>query len=132
MAGFGLFSKTSLPDLRRVMDFAALRQRIYAGNLANAEAPGYKRKDVEFEAEMTRAQESALAPATTDARHIGGGAKADRPFEVVEDEGPDGEAGVNLETELVALAENQLRFNLAARLAAMRVAGIRASIRGRT
>ncbi len=46
MSAFDLFSKTSLPTLRRVMDFAAIRQRVYAGNVANAEVPDYKRKDV--------------------------------------------------------------------------------------
>ncbi|MFH1278410.1 MAG: flagellar basal body rod protein FlgB [Candidatus Eisenbacteria bacterium] len=132
MSTFGLFSRTTLPVLKRVMDFAALRQRVYAGNVANAEVPGYRRRDVEFAEEMARVRGNALAPATTDARHIGETEKSERFFEIVEDRGPDGENGVDLEIELVALAENQLRFNIAARLAAMRVAGIRASIRGRT
>lgn len=130
MPSIGLFARTSLPVLRKVLDLAALRQRVYATNVANAETPGYNRRDVKFADEMKNAGAGGLAPAATDAAHMGAAAQTEPSFEIVED-APEG-GGVDLELEMVSLAENQLRFHLAARLAAMRVAGLRASIRGRT
>lgn len=44
--------------LHRALDVNALRYEVTANNLANAEVPGFKRTDVNFEAELKRALDS--------------------------------------------------------------------------
>lgn len=43
----GLLNGSSLPALERSLQFMSARQRLLAGNLANAETPGYRPVDVE-------------------------------------------------------------------------------------
>jgi flagellar basal-body rod protein FlgB len=61
-----LFDTTQLA-LQRAAQGAALRQQTLAENLANANTPGYRRRDVDFHAELNRALASggdALASVT--------------------------------------------------------------------
>lgn len=44
--------------LGQAMNAYALRQRITATNIANADTPGYKRHQVQFESELQKAQET--------------------------------------------------------------------------
>ncbi len=53
-AGFG----RTLDILHRTMDANMLRQSVIANNIANADTPGFKRSDVNFESAMRRALES--------------------------------------------------------------------------
>ncbi len=63
----GFLGSTSLPALERSMQFMSARQKLLAGNLANAETPGFRPVDVN-----PRAFQAALADAlendSTDAR----------------------------------------------------------------
>jgi len=43
--------------LGKAMDAYALRQKMTASNIANADTPGYKRHEVQFEQELQKAQE---------------------------------------------------------------------------
>lgn len=85
--------------LSRAMDTYTMRQRLNATNIANSEAPGFTRKSVRFEEELQRAQ-------------MAGGVRAmkevtpsieltDRPVE--------------LEEELMEMADTQIRAHLATR-----------------
>jgi flagellar basal-body rod protein FlgB len=50
------------------------RQRLIAGNIANADTPGYVARDMDFAQalrEATGTQQSSAVPATTQAGHIG-------------------------------------------------------------
>ena len=55
-----LFDTTQLA-LERTIQGAALRQTALAGNLANANTPGYQRVDVDFHSALGRALELRLA-----------------------------------------------------------------------
>jgi flagellar basal-body rod protein FlgB len=113
------------------MDLSAWRQRTYAANVANAGTPEYRRRDVKFADELKSAGSRSVHLAVTHEGHMGSAGNAGPGVEVYEvppEEGPD---SVEIEKEMVSLAENQLRFNLAARLASLRIQGLRASIRGR-
>ena len=49
------------------------RMQLIASNLSNADTPGYKAKDVNFQAALEQAAAAAQAPLeTTDARHLNG------------------------------------------------------------
>jgi len=123
----GLFENTSLPTLAKMMNLAAWKQRVYSGNVANASTPGYERREARFADELAAANGMQLA--TTEPGHLGTPAAGDPVPQVGRDplaKGP----GIDLDQEMVALAENELRFDLAARAANLRVAGIRAAITG--
>ena len=112
------------------MDLYSARQRAYAGNVANAGTPGYERLEADFAGEMEKAGRRVLEARTTHRAHMKT-AGNDRPQPVISRDG-DVESGgqVDLDRELVALAETKLQFSLAARLAALRISSLRASIRG--
>jgi flagellar basal-body rod protein FlgB len=62
--------------LGREMTRAVQRQAVAAGNLANAETPGYRAKEVQFAealAGQLEGQGGALQPLATHTRHLGGG-----------------------------------------------------------
>ena len=84
-------------NLERYMDLLSARQKLVASNIANADTPGYKTRDIDFQAEFRN--------------HVGGL----RP-NVAEVQGlemkNDGN-NVNVDRESRMLAENDLRFNLA-------------------
>ena len=130
MSAIDLFSKTALPALRKVMDLSAWRQRTYAANLANVETPGYKRQDVDFADELRSARGRSVHLRATHPGHLGAGRGSGQDVEVYEASSEEGSSSVEIEHEMVALAENQLRFDLAARLASLRIQGLRSSIRG--
>ena len=132
LSQIGLFNKTSLPALKMLMDLGAARQKVHARNLANAETEGYERKAAKFSDELGRAGAKTVRIAATHEKHLGAAAAEGREIEVRREMAADGSAGVDTEEELVALAGNQLKFNLAARLATLKIAGLRASIQGRS
>ena len=86
--------------LERYMDVLALRQKVAASNIANADTPGYKTKDLDFHS----AFRSALQGSELNAAEIGG-----LP---VKNDGND----VSLDREARLIAENAMRFNAASNL----------------
>ena len=94
-----------MEELCEYLDLAAFRQRLIASNLANVDTPDYRTRDINFEAEMRRA-EDRLGP--EDLRP--------RVFKVQGlIERPDGN-NVNLERESLLLARTQLQFRLGVEL----------------
>jgi flagellar basal-body rod protein FlgB len=99
-------------DLTRALSASALRQKVIAHNLANFNTPGFKRYAVSFEEQLARAR-GALPLERTHRRHRG-----EEPGEVVPAVKVDRSAvrrvdgnNIDLETEMVALVTNQLRYN---------------------
>ncbi len=89
--------------LARLMDVAALRAKVHAGNLANQNTPGYKAKAVEFDAAFRAAldaQGSAAARAVEPLVYEPRATASDN-------DGND----VSSEREVMALAQNQLLYN---------------------
>jgi flagellar basal-body rod protein FlgB len=87
-------------SIERYMDLLSARQKVVASNVANADTPGYKTKDLNFQSEFQAVMSSG----------------APQPVEVgglpVKNDGND----VSLDREARLLAENALRFNLASAL----------------
>lgn len=89
---------------------AAQRQRVIATNVANADTPGYRTRDLpEFEDSLYR---SGLDLRTTRAGHLGGfsGTRA-RTVEVEAEPSPNGNT-VSLEDEMVRSADAKREFDL--------------------
>jgi len=128
-----VLAKTSLPTVKRALDLAALRQKITAGNMANASTPGYRRRAVDFEGELRKLVEpDRLAGVRTDPHHIPIGASKDEPFRVTaEQEGQtNGINNVDVEKEMVDLARTQIWYQLGTTLARRKFSGLRLAIKG--
>lgn len=98
--------------LEHYMDLLVKRQRLVAANIANADTPGFKSQDIDFQFEYM-----SLAKGGTP--HV-----IDFPDLPVKNDGND----VNIDREARLLAENALRFNLASSLAQDRIRMIREAI----
>lgn len=98
--------------LERYMDLLSARQKLAAQNIANADTPGYKTRDVEFAGELDDLM------------------RAGQPA-VVEVEGlktrNDGN-NVSIDREARLLAENAIRFNVAAQLLRAQFRAVRSAI----
>ena len=86
--------------IEHYMDLLAARQKLVASNIANADTPGYKTKDIDFQFEFM----SLVKDGNPNVREVG-----DLP---VKNDGND----VSMDREARLLAENAMRFNLASNL----------------
>lgn len=103
--------------LERYMDLLSARQKLVAANLANADTPGYRTQDIDFQWEFM-----SLAS--------GGSPRIIEPDGLAEK--PDGN-NVSVDREARLLAENAIRFNLASTLVRGQIKMIRNAIQeGRT
>lgn len=99
-------------SLERYMDLLSARQKVVASNVANADTPGYKTLDLDFQSELT----SVLSGSGPGASEVAGLPSKN-----------DGN-NVNLDREARMLAENAMRFNLAAGLMRSQVRMIKGAI----
>jgi flagellar basal-body rod protein FlgB len=100
------------------LDVRARRGELIANNLANADTPGYRARDIDFRQAMARAsgdQTSGVALSTTNAGHIGGAASADAStspdlkYRTPLAPALDGNT-VDAQIEQAAFAENAVRY----------------------
>ncbi len=87
-------------NLQRYMDLLSARQKLVTSNIANADTPGYKTQDIDFQFEFMSLV-NGQQPQTM------------QPQDLVQK--PDGN-NVNMDREARLLSENAMRFNLASTL----------------
>ena len=98
--------------IERYMDLLSVRQRLVAGNLANADTPGYHTKDIDFAAEFRGAMDG-MPPAVHEVQGL-----------AVKNDGNN----VSVDREARLLAENALRFNVASNLMRAQIRELRSAI----
>ncbi len=98
-------------QLERYLDLLSARQRLVASNIANADTPGYRTQDIDFNAELRNA--SSGAPHAIEAGGL-----------AVKNDGND----VSLDRESRLLAENALRFQVATGLMRSQIQAVRSAI----
>ncbi len=99
------------------MDLLAKRQKLTAGNVANADTPGYKTKDMDFQFEFMSQMEGGT-PNVLDVEGL-----------TMKNDGNN----VSIDRESRLLSENAMRFNLAASLLKSQLRAVRSAIQeGRT
>jgi len=110
------------------------RAKLIAGNLANADTPGYRARDIDFSKALSRAvsNTSSLRPVATHSSHIPlrGGSVAPKP---VFRDGPEGsldENTVNSEFERIRFADNEVRYRASVQFITGRLSGLMRAIRG--
>ena len=137
MSNDGLFSARSLEVLKLGLDAFAMRGRVIARSVAHAATPGYQAERVAFEESLREALErgDGIPSAKPTPGHIpvGGHALDEVKPEVIDSPDPTLPGDPNnvvIEREMADLAQNQLLFQAAARLAAAHYSTLKAAIRG--
>jgi flagellar basal-body rod protein FlgB len=103
-------------NLEKYLDLLSARQKLAASNIANADTPGYKTKDIDFQQEFM-SMVSGEQPQTIDAQGL--------------PDKPDGN-NVNVDREARMLAENAMRFNVASTLLRGEINSVKEAIQGGT
>jgi flagellar basal-body rod protein FlgB len=98
-------------QLERYMDLLSVRQKLVASNIANADTPGYRTQDIDFQSEFLNA--AGGPPRATEV--------TDLP---VQNDGNN----VSLDRESRLLVENALRFQVAAQLIKSQIRVVRSAI----
>lgn len=108
---------STMKILERMLDIAAARQKVLASNIANADTPGYKAKDISFQKELDRVLSGAVPSG----------------YEVYETvttmPNRDGNT-VNLDIEMAKVAENSLTYTTATQLMSMKIRMLKDVIKG--
>ena len=99
-------------NITHYMDLLSARQKLVASNIANADTPGYKTKDIDFQFEFMS--------------QVNGGAPAVQQVEGLQ--GKNDGNNVSLDREARLLSENAIRFNIATNLLRAEIRGIRSAI----
>lgn len=129
----GMFSLSD--KIIKVLDFLSLRNNLIAGNIANVDTPGYKSVDIKFEDQLEAMlkTEDEVQMAATDARHIRSDLlKMDRlgpeiVFEPTMEMRMDGN-NVDIDEEMVNLAENQIMYSALVQSIAEELNGLKYTI----
>lgn len=129
-----IFDKVGVPRLQRLVDLAAFRHKLLASNVANATSPGYQRRDIDFQKELSQALETRrVRPKTTRPGHLisqraAGGPKAERLTGGVN---ASDVSEVDIDKEMAQLAVNTLNYEIGVKLLSKTFSGLRLAIRGR-
>ena len=100
-------------SLQTYMDMISMRQKLVSSNIANADTPGYKTQDIDMKASFESMLTGGLAQ------------QADVNGLAVKNDGNN----VDLDREARLLAENSMRFNMAATLMKSQIAEVREAIK---
>jgi flagellar basal-body rod protein FlgB len=97
---------TTFKMLENMMDVASFRQKILSSNIANADTPGYKARDVSFQSELNKA--------------LSGSKGSYDVYETVPTMVSRDGNTVSVDLEMTKVAENQLLYNSAAQILTMK------------
>ncbi len=98
-------------QLERYLDLLSARQKLVASNIANADTPGYRTEDIDFQAEFANA--------------VG---RAPEPVEVAGLRVKNDGNNVSLDRESRLLSENALRFQVASNLLKSQIRVVKVAI----
>jgi len=133
---------STLKTLERSLDIRLVEQNVLAGNVANADTPGYKPKELDFGAAMqaANADANAQAMAATSPGHMGpnGGSAGTNANDIATSMIIDGRGtspafdgnAVDLDRTMAGMAENGLQYGASAKAAGKKLAILRYSIDG--
>jgi len=107
-----LLQPEALELYERMLDFAALRHKVIANNVANINTPGFRRSDVEFADELDRVLRDKGLKGAADVK-----IRVTQPnVTAFRNDGNN----VSIDTEMAALAENSMLYQVYAQLLARR------------
>ncbi len=111
----------------------ANRAELLAGNIANADTPNYKARDIDFKQTLQLAAAKSSDLVTTNSRHIdsSGNSKsgAEIMYRIPSQPSLDGNT-VDLQTERSAFLENSMMYQASLRFLNGKISGLYTAIRG--
>ncbi len=108
--------------LHKVLDLRARNQTVIASNIANAETPGYARREFQFEEALQTAVSNPTGTMlTTHANHFPMSSSnvssiSGNIIEIKDETGIGDKNGVSVDMEMIALSENELLYETVAQL----------------
>ena len=123
---------SALGQSPQVLALRTKRMELLSANIANSDTPGYKARDIDFQAAMRQAG-SDTGLRRTNSRHMTGrGVDADgvqAMYRVPSQSSLDGNT-VESQREHAALMDNAVRFQASLNMLDSRIKGLRIAIRG--
>ena len=118
----------------QVLALRARRMELLSANIANADTPGYKARDIDFAGALERMRGNAPGGAflrRTHERHLGGAGDAGGPalYRMPSQPSLDGNT-VESHREHAAMMDNAVRYQASLNLLDGRLRGLRTAIRG--
>ncbi|RUL55812.1 MULTISPECIES: flagellar basal body rod protein FlgB [Lysinibacillus] len=107
-----LFGGT-ISSLENGLNYASLKNKTIAQNIANVDTPNYKAKDVSFEKMLSEARNSTINANKTDIRHYDFTIKQSTPgvFSYENYQYRSNGNGVDMDAQQASLAENTIYYN---------------------
>ncbi|MHB9025439.1 MAG: flagellar basal body rod protein FlgB [Armatimonadota bacterium] len=121
-----MFVDKTAAALMKTLEGTTRRQHALAENVANAETPGYTRKDVQFEGQLREVLSRPDLQPGGPVAEIEGLAIEEK--EDVQAPRRANGCNVDMEREMVALAKNSLEFETAAQFMSLRFRALRSAI----
>jgi len=117
----------------QALQLRSKRSEIIAGNLANADTPGYKARDIDFKQLLEHADQSSVRVKTTSQRHIQPDNALIPPMQLLYrtpmQPSLDGNT-VDTEQEHVAFSANAMEYQVSLRFLNDKISGLRKALRG--
>ncbi len=116
----------------RVLGLADQRLQLLADNMANADTPNYKAKDIDFMSAMQAVDQQSMNVKTTNSRHIttaSGPNQTEALYRVPDQPSLDGNT-VDSQKETAAIAETAVRYQATLTFLNQRISGLRHAITG--
>lgn len=117
----------------RSLEVAEQRMKVLAANVAHADTPGFKARDIDFVSAMREAGEGGMQMASTKAGHIGVPGSADVAgtvqYRVPTQPSLDGNT-VDAQKESAAVAETAVRYQATLTFLNQRIQGLMTAITG--
>jgi flagellar basal-body rod protein FlgB len=118
--------------LRTASNLRAYRQELLASNIANADTPYYKARDIDFKAALAGALSGRGDAGTlnrTSPRHLAGAASSSAPYGTEYQAAVDGNT-VNMDIERSAFAENSVQLEAALTFIRQQFSQLQTAIQG--
>ena len=129
-----LFADKTPLVLKKALDFQSERHLLISSNISNMDTPGYQAKDIDFKGALRAALGTGegLAIRTTNRHHIGPNSEDIKGLQAEPFGEPDAAKSngnnVNIDKEMMKLAENQIAYNATIQMISKRTSTIRAAI----
>ena len=113
-----LLQNTAIPVLEQVVNFAQARHNVLAGNIANIDTPGYRMRDLSTEKFQSRLKAAiSQRDQIQSSLSVSLGHTSENPVNEVGSSLADmlhhDDTNGNLETQITAVAKNELQHNMA-------------------
>lgn len=128
--GNGMMDRTT-DILSKALNFRSANHQVIAANLANADTPGYKSKEISFDRELKNAIDKRdIMLRVTDPNHIPENSTSSRnsfPIHTI-DSGSGEEEEKNLDLEMAKMMRNNLMFEASAKLLSKKFQALKSAI----